>query len=104
MLNIQKHLNLLGLPVKDRVTGFTGIVVSVGFDLFGCVQAVVNPGLDKDSKIGESMWFDVARLKATSKTPAMPRPEFEFTTEDEQKASVAEGRKGPAAKPAFNKH
>jgi hypothetical protein len=34
-------LKLLGTKVRDVVTGFVGIVTSVSFDLYGCVQAVV---------------------------------------------------------------
>jgi len=51
MTNVKKHLSLLGLKVKDKVTGYTGVVASIGFDLYGCVQAIVNPGMDKDGKL-----------------------------------------------------
>lgn len=62
-LYIAKHLDLLGRPVVDKVTKFTGVVTAVSFDLYGCVQAVVSPsGLDKDGKLRESVWFDVNRL------------------------------------------
>lgn len=97
MSNIEKHLSLLGLQVKDRVTGMTGIVVSVSFDLYGCVQAIVHPGLTPDGKPAEQHWFDIARLDVRSNTPVMPQPDY-----DDQGA-VAEGRKGPADKPAIGK-
>lgn len=42
-MSIQNHLDLLGRPVRDKVSGFTGTVTSICFDLFGCVQAVVAP-------------------------------------------------------------
>lgn len=93
MLNIQKHLSLLGLKVKDRVTGFRGVVVSVGFDLYGCVQAIVNPGADKEAKPRESQWFDVNRLEVLDKKPVMNQPNFEF-------GHMAEGKKGACEKPA----
>jgi len=99
MLNVKKHLDLLGHPVEDRVTGFKGVVVSIAFDLFGCVQAVVNPGVDKDEKTRESSWFDIARLKVTEK-PVMERPNFEFTSTPQ---AIAEGKKGPAEKPRMSK-
>jgi len=47
LVAIQKHLDLLGHKVTDRVSGFTGVVTSIGFDLYGCIQAVVTPGADK---------------------------------------------------------
>lgn len=91
-MNIQEHLKLLGMRVEDKVTGATGVVTSVGFDLYGCVQAVVNPGLDKDGKQKDSHWFDIARLNVIDVSPVMDRPNFEF-------GYVAEGKKGPAEKP-----
>ena len=61
-MQIKKHLELLGLRVEDKVTGLRGVVASVGFDLYGCVQAIVNPGLGKDKKLQDCQWFDVNRL------------------------------------------
>ena len=92
-MNTQKHLNLLGLKVRDRVTGAKGVVASISFDLYGCIQAVVNPGLDKDGKQMDSSWYDVSRLEVTDPTPVMPRPDF-------VSGPVAEGRQGAAEKPA----
>jgi hypothetical protein len=96
-MNISNHLNLLGLSVKDRVTGFTGIVTSISFDLYGCIQAIVHPGIDKEAKLGDQVWFDVARLEVISLFPVMKRPDFEF-------GQAANGEKGPAEKPSFNKN
>jgi hypothetical protein len=92
MENVRKHLDFLGLKVVDKVTGFKGICTSIGFDLYGCVQAVINPGLDKDGVAIESVWFDIARLKVTDKKPVMDVPDFDF-------GKAAEGKKGPAEKP-----
>ena len=96
MLNVKDHLNMLGLRVEDRVTGFNGIVSSVGFDLYGCIQAIVNPGLGTDGKMGEQTWFDIARLRVVDEVPVMPRPDYSF-------GPVSEGLKGPAEKPRFHK-
>ena len=102
MLNVKKHLDILGLRVEDRITGFKGVVASVGFDLYGCVQAVVNPGLDKDGKLGESTWFDIARLKVVGDEPVMPRPTFDFDS-TEGKQAISAGLKGPAERPRIFK-
>ena len=96
MLNIQKHLGILGFRVEDSVTGFKGVATSVGFDLYGCVQIIVNPGLGADGKLGDSQWFDIARLKVVSDAPVMAVPNFDF-------GQVAEGKKGPAEKPRTSK-
>lgn len=92
--NVQKHLSVLGYPVRDRVTGFAGIATSVSFDLYGCVQVIVHPGLQADGKLGEQTWFDLNRLELTSVTPVMEQPDF-------VDGRVAEGNKGPENKPAM---
>lgn len=94
MILIRKHLEWLGKRVRDRVTGLEGVVSSVGFDLYGCVQAIVNPGIDKDGKLRESHWFDLNRLEELS-GPVMSVPNFDFGVQ-------AEGRKGAAEKPPPN--
>lgn len=98
MVNLKKHLDLLGMRVEDRVTGFKGVVATVGFDLYGCIQGVVNPGADADGKLRDSQWFDVNRLRVIDDTPVMERPEFEWTPE-----VIAEAGKGPAERPAYSK-
>lgn len=98
MINLKKHLDLLGMPVKDRVSGFVGVVTSVGFDLYGCIQAIVNPGTDSAGKPQDSHWFDVNRLEVTGDAPVMPRPEFDWSPQ-----AISAGDKGPAEKPRQNK-
>ena len=95
-MNIKKHLDLLGMKVEDKVTGFKGVVASISFDLYGCVQAIVNPGVDATGKAMDHNWFDIARLKVTSDEPVMDRPNYDF-------GLVAEGKKGAAEKPAWGK-
>lgn len=90
MTNMEKHIDLLGMKVEDKVTGFKGVVSTIGFDLYGCVQAVVTPGMDKDEKLPEGKWFDVARLTVTSESPVMDRPNFESGKQSEGKQGAAE--------------
>ena len=82
---------MLGKPAKDKVTGFTGVISSVSFDLYGCVQAVVTPPIDKDGKTQSGSWFDVTRLELLGDTPVMSPPDF-------SKGYVAVGKKGADAK------
>jgi hypothetical protein len=92
MTNIKKHIDMLGLRVEDRVTRFKGVVASISFDLYGCVQAMVNPGIGNDGKLADQVWFDVARLIVLDEKPVMQPPDFEFGRQ-------AEGRQGAAEKP-----
>jgi hypothetical protein len=92
MSNIAKHLSILGTHVKDRITGIEGVATSVCFDLYGCIQVILHPGVDKDGKPREQCWFDIARLEILDRPRAMPVPDF-------QHGPIAEGKKGPAEKP-----
>lgn len=74
---IKENLKLLGMPVCDCTTKFVGVVSSVSFDLYGCVQAFVVPRCGKDGKIGEGCWFDAKRLTLTATKPVMPQPSFQ---------------------------
>lgn len=95
-MKVNEHLNKLGLKVKDRVTGFSGVVTSIAFDLYGCIQALVHPGINSDGVVKDQSWFDIARLEVVCFDRVMNRPNFEY-------GDVANGLKGPAEKPAFNK-
>ena len=93
-MKIQEYLNFLGLEVKDCVTGMKGIVSSVSFDLYGCVQAIVVPPV-KEGTIPDSFWFDINRLEIINKKPVMRVPSFD--------AESIEMLDGPADKPSFKK-
>ena len=95
-MNIEKHLEILGFTVRDRVTKATGVATTISFDLYGCIQVVVNPGVDKHGKAQESAWFDINRLEIISKTRVMEPPSFDFGV-------IAEGKKGAADKPSYFK-
>jgi hypothetical protein len=70
-------LQMLGYRVVDAVTGFRGVVTSVAFDLYGCVQAVVTPSADAATgKQEDSRWFDMKRLKAVEAQRVMAMPDF----------------------------
>lgn len=53
---------MLGLTVRDRITGFTGVVTGHCRYISGCHQALVVPRM-QDGKLPESQWFDVQRLE-----------------------------------------
>jgi hypothetical protein len=65
---MNEYMKILGFTVHDSITGFEGVVTSIGFDLYGCIQCVVTPTA-KEGKIGDSGWFDHKRLTVTSDKP-----------------------------------
>lgn len=52
----------LGLEVKDKVTGFTGIVMGQARYLTGCDQLCVQPKCEKEMTYPAAEWFDDGRL------------------------------------------
>lgn len=52
----------LGVTVKDKVTGFSGVVTGVVYYITGCNQALVVPKVGKDGSQREAQWFDWQRL------------------------------------------
>lgn len=73
---ISQALGILGSKVRDRVTSFAGVATSVSFDLYGCVQVVIQPGLDKDGKPQDGHWYDFSRLEVTEPERVMVAPPF----------------------------
>jgi len=89
----RNHLQILGLPVRDKVTKFKGYASSVVYDLYGCIQVCITPEVDKDGKGGDLAWYDITRLEVLGDKPVVKLPDY-------SKGYVAEGRKGAAEKPA----
>lgn len=71
-------LELLGLKVRDKVTGFNGVVSSVCYDLYGCIQAIVTPFADDKGELKDGRWFDVSRLTVLDADPVMGIPGGRF--------------------------
>lgn len=92
-MNAYDHLGMLGKKAKDRVTGVEGVITSLCFDLFGCIQGCLDRGMDKDGKPFDQRWYDVSRLEITDKKPVMKQPDF-------ISGPFASGDKGPAEKPS----
>ena len=91
---MKEHLQWLGLKVQDKITRFTGIVTTISFDLYGCVQAIVSPPVDEKGSIPEARWFDVGRLLVIYYVPVMAVPSFD--------AADSSSLPGGDIKPAFD--
>lgn len=97
----QAHIDLLGKTARDRITDFRGVVSSISFDLYGCVQVALSPPVDKEGKLVDGRWFDVHRLEVVDENRKMPLPAF--STELAKFGNTpAEHQHGPAEKPARN--
>lgn len=87
--DIKNHFAYLGHKAKDKVTGFEGVVTTLSFDLYGCIQVVLTPSVD--NKDQDSKWFDIARLEVLSYEPVMEVPNYD-------NGYVTTGQKGCALK------
>lgn len=56
-----------GCEVKDKITGFKGIVTGKCSYITGCEQYLVQPKGKKTDVKPKADWFDVARLVLSSK-------------------------------------
>jgi len=57
-----------GSKVRDKITGFEGVVVAVGTWMEGCARVLVHPQTLKDGKPEEGQWFDLTRTEFIEKT------------------------------------
>lgn len=64
-MNLSKH-PLMGMEVRDKITGFRGIVTGVTFWLFGCARMCVKPKVDESGKECPEGWFDENQLEVIS--------------------------------------
>ncbi len=70
-----KNLFALGDLLKDRVTGFKGIVIATTEWLNGCVRLTLQPqGLNKDGKVHDTLTLDVEQLELVKAAVAAPSP------------------------------
>lgn len=53
----------LGQTVRDRITGFQGVVTGIVNYISGCHQALVVPRVKDDGSLTDSQWFDLQRLE-----------------------------------------
>ncbi len=57
---------IIGSEVKDRITGFSGVVTGRAEYITGCTQCLVVPRLSADGNYREGQWFDEQRLDPIS--------------------------------------
>lgn len=69
----------LGLPVKDIITGFEGVIITKAYHITGCIiYGVRSKVKDNESVI---TYFDPTRLVVTGKRVMKPVIDFKLGTE-----------------------
>ena len=64
----------LGDRVRDRVTGFEGVITVASKHLFGCTQFAVKSPEVKDGKPIDAQWFDEGGLEIVEVDAIVPSP------------------------------
>lgn len=94
-MRLTDFFEMLGHKYKDKITGYVGVVDSLCFDLYGCIQVSMRPAsLNEKGEIVEGRWFDVSRLDKLNEPRLMEVPAF-------SKFAMEAGKHppGPADKP-----
>lgn len=93
---IKETIYLLGLRATDKVTGYKGVISSVCFDLYGCVQASLTPpAKEGDQELKHGHWFDVQRLDVELAERVMKVPDFEALAQVPEEFSSGPAEKAP---------
>ncbi len=58
----------LGMTMRDKITGFSGVVVGYVEYISGCNQALLAPKAKDDGSLGDSQWFDMQRMERVGTT------------------------------------
>ncbi len=93
MSNPEEHISKLGRKATDKVTGITGVLTALNFDLYGCIQY----GISYQKGDGESdvKWFDVCRLEFKGEdSRKLPVPDYFNKSVAVQAERIASGYKG----------
>ena len=59
----------LGQKVRDKITGFTGLVTGKVEYITGCNQVLVCPPVKDDGTLVDSNWFDEQRIDVVEARP-----------------------------------
>jgi len=87
-------IEMLGSEAKDKITKQNGVISSIAFDLYGCIQVLLTPlKVENNHDIKVHGWFDINRMVITKKRKIMNHPSFE------NKYSELKDVSGPSEKP-----
>ena len=59
----------LGDKVRDKVSGFEGIVTARTEWLNGCIRWSISPRVGEDGKLPDDSWFDEQQVEVLEKDP-----------------------------------
>lgn len=75
---------LLGLTLRDKVTGFQGVATGHVEYITGCDQLLLVPPVDADGKLRDSQWFDTQRCEVITTAPIVVIDNAQFNGPDKE--------------------
>ena len=77
-MKYEEVIDLLGRKGKDKITGRTGAISSICFDLYGCIQVTMTPtSVDNKEDVKIIGWLDINRIKILKGKKVMELVSFE---------------------------
>lgn len=64
---------MLGKKVRDKISGYEGIAIGRTEFLNGCIRVGIQPKLDKNGALLDTVWFDEVQIEVLGEGPHMPR-------------------------------
>ena len=84
----------LGTKLKCKVTGFTGVATARIEYLNGCIQYCIKPKVNKDGKIYEGEYIDVAQLEVVKPRVRRSLPAVSVSRGGPQADTPSDGYRG----------
>ena len=93
---------LLGKSVRDRISGMTGAVSSIAFEVTDSHPRVaISPPVDSEGKLIDGRWMAMSRIEVVDDERVMPVPAFS-TTPPAYGATPQQHTHGPADVPPLS--
>lgn len=100
--NPERAFSLLGKKVRDRVSGMSGVLASISFELYDAqMKGVISPPVDKDGKPADGRWMSLSRVEIVSDEQVMPVPSFSIA-QPTYGATPQQHTHGPADAPSLS--
>jgi len=100
--NYATAFGMLGKRGRDRISGMTGVLSSIGFELCDShIRIAISPPVDKEGKLFDGRWMSISRIEIVDDTHVMPVPTFS-TALPTYGATPQQHTHGPADGPSLS--
>jgi len=79
----------LGNEVKDTVTGITGIVTTITYNMYNCPRVAINPTREGGEYSNDREWFDLPRVEVVDDGVAAEFDELAESTDESDSGAAS---------------